>query len=114
MCSDSSTITHWDPVQAPCAPSASAAAICWPLPIPPAASTGTGGDLLDHLGPQHDGPDLAAVAAGLAALGDDDVDAGVGVLAGLGRRTAQRGDLAAVGVDALDHVGRRACPARWR
>ena len=52
-------------------------------------------DLLDDLGPQHDRADLTAVPAGLAALGDDDVDAGVGVLAGLRRRAAQRGHLAA-------------------
>ena len=64
-------------------------------------------DLLDHLRPEHDRADLAAVAATLATLGDDDVDAGVGVLAGLVRRTAQRRDLAAFGVDVLDHVGRR-------
>ena len=47
------------------------------------------------------------MAAALAALGDDDVDAGVGVLARLVRRAAQRRDLAALGVDVLDHVGRR-------
>ena len=51
-------------------------------------------DLLDDLRPEHDRADLAAVSARLAALGDDDVDSGVGVLASLGRRTAQRGDLA--------------------
>ena len=44
------------------------------------------------------------MAAALAALGDDDVDAGVGVLAGLVGRAAQRGDLAAGVVDVLDHV----------
>ena len=53
-------------------------------------------DLLDDLRPQHDRADLAAVPAALAALGDDDVDAGVGVLARLRRRAAQRGDLAAL------------------
>ena len=66
-----------------------------------------GRDLLDDLRPQHDRADLAAVSARLAALGDDDVDAGVGVLARLRRRAAQRGDLAARVVDVLDHVGRR-------
>ena len=64
-------------------------------------------DLLDDLRPQHDRADLAAVSARLAALGDDDVNSGVGVLARLGRRTAQRGDLATGFVDALDHVRRR-------
>ena len=64
-------------------------------------------DLLDDLRPQHDRADLAAVAAALAALGDDDVDPGVRVLARLVRRAAQRGDLAARGVDVLDHVRRR-------
>ena len=38
----SSTINHWDPVHTPWAPSANAAAICCPLPIPPAANIGTG------------------------------------------------------------------------
>ena len=61
-------------------------------------------DLLDHLRPQHDRADLAAVPTGLAALGDDDVNAGVGVLASLRRRSAQRRDLAALVVDVLDHV----------
>ena len=48
--SASSTISHCEPVQAPCAPSASAAAICWPLPMPPAASTGTGATSLTTCG----------------------------------------------------------------
>ncbi len=50
MFSDSSTISHCEPDQAPCAPSASAAAICWPLPMPPAASTGTGATSLTTCG----------------------------------------------------------------
>src|ERR1700687_5924457 len=57
--SASSTISHWEPVHAPCAPMAKAAAICWPLPMPP--------------------------AAGLAALSDDDVDTGIRVLTCLAR-----------------------------
>ena len=70
---------------------------------------GTGRDGLDDLRPQDDRADVAAVAAALAALGDDDVDVGVGVLEGLVRRAAQRRDLAALGVDVVDHVlGRRA------
>ncbi len=43
-------MTHCEPVHAPCAPRASAAAICWPLPIPPAASTGTGATSLTTCG----------------------------------------------------------------
>ena len=40
--SASSTASHSEPVQTPWAPSASAAAICRPVPTPPAASTGVG------------------------------------------------------------------------
>jgi len=40
--SASSTVSHSDPVQTPSAPSISAAAICRPSPMPPAASTGIG------------------------------------------------------------------------
>ena len=47
------------------------------------------------------------MAAALAALGDDDVHPGVGMLAGLLGRTTQRRDLTAGVVDVLDHVGRR-------
>ena len=36
------TVSQIDPVHTPSAPRAIAAAICRPLPIPPAASTGTG------------------------------------------------------------------------
>ena len=38
--SASSVVSHTDPVQAPAAPSATEAAICRPVTIPPAASTG--------------------------------------------------------------------------
>ena len=37
----SSVISQAEPIQTPTAPSARAAAICRPQPIPPAASTGT-------------------------------------------------------------------------
>ena len=40
--SASSTVSQSEPVQTPCAPSISAAAICRPSPMPPAASTGSG------------------------------------------------------------------------
>ncbi len=65
------------------------------------------GDLLDDLGPQHDRADLAAVPTCLAALGDDDVDTRVGMLARLRRRTAQRRHLESRLVNVLDHLGRR-------
>ena len=39
--SASSVVSHTDPVQAPAAPIATQAAICRPVTIPPAASTGT-------------------------------------------------------------------------
>jgi hypothetical protein len=37
----------------------------------------------DHLGDQHQGRNLAAVAAGLAALGNDDIDPGGGLAQGM-------------------------------
>ena len=40
---DSATVSQMDPVQTPWAPSAMAAAIWRPRPMPPAASTGTSG-----------------------------------------------------------------------
>ncbi len=40
--SASSTVSHSDPAHTPCAPSASAAAICSPEPTPPAANIGVG------------------------------------------------------------------------
>ena len=39
----SATVSHFDPVHTPCAPSASAAVIWRPVAMPPAASTGTSG-----------------------------------------------------------------------
>ena len=46
-------------------------------------------DRVDHLRPQDDAADLAGVATRLAALGDDDVDAGVARACAPGRRAAQ-------------------------
>ena len=43
LVSASATVSQIEPVHTPCAPSASAAAIWRPRPIPPAASTGTSG-----------------------------------------------------------------------
>ena len=40
--SASSVVSHTEPHHTPSAPRASAAAICRPLPMPPAASTGVG------------------------------------------------------------------------
>ena len=52
--SASSVVSHTDPVHAPSAPIATAAAICLPVTMPPAASTGTAPiDGLEHLGDQH-------------------------------------------------------------
>ena len=92
--SASSTVSQSVPLHTPAQPRASAAAICSPVPMPPAASTGVGATAVDDLGPEHDRADLAGVAAALAALGDDDVDAGFLVLQGLVRRAAERGDRA--------------------
>ena len=74
---------------------ATAAAICRPVTMPPAASTGTsrtGSDGLDHLGNQHHGGDLTAVAAGLGALRDDEVDAARDLLDRVLIGADQRGD----------------------
>ena len=38
---------------------------------------GEGGDGVDDLGPEHEGPDLAGVAAAFGALADDEVEAGL-------------------------------------
>ena len=46
-----------------------------PSAMPPAATTGTGRYRVDDLRHQAQGADDPAVAAGLAALGDDDVGA---------------------------------------
>jgi WS/DGAT/MGAT family acyltransferase len=75
--------------------------------MPPAASTGVGATASITWGHSTIAADLAGVAAALGALGDDDVDAGLLVLEGAGRRAAQRGDQAAGLVDLVDHVGGR-------
>jgi hypothetical protein len=106
--SDSSTISHCEPDHAPWHPRARGSDL-----LAAADATrredGSGGHGLDDLRPQDDRADVTAVAATLAALGDDDVDIGLRVLQGLVGRAAQRRDLAALGVDVVDHVlGRRA------
>ena len=79
--SASSVVSHTDPVHAPAAPIATAAAIC--LPGDDAAGGQHGHvlpgrlDGVHHLGDQHQRGHLAAVPAGLGALRDDQVDAGL-------------------------------------
>ena len=63
-------------------------------------------DGIDDLGDQHHRPDLAGVAAGFAALGDDHVDTGVDVTLGVLGRTGEGADGAALLLDAVDHVRR--------
>ena len=74
--SASATVSQIEPVHTPWAPSAMRRGHL------AAAADAAGGehrhvraDGVDHLGHQHHRGDLAAVAAGLGALGDDDVDA---------------------------------------
>src|SRR4051794_39140123 len=77
--SDSTVASHTEPVQAPAAPIAMHAAICRPVMMPPAASTGTsqiGLIALITSGTSTHGRDLAAMAAGLGALRDQDIDTG--------------------------------------
>ena len=76
----SATVSQIEPVQAPCAPRASPAAICRPVPMPPAASTGRRPDRIDDLGDNTIEQIVAGVAAGLGALRDDDVDADLDLL----------------------------------
>ena len=64
------------PIQTPAAPATSAAAIPPPVAIPPAATTGRS-VRVEHLLQQRQGGPLPGVPAGLGALGDDHVDAGV-------------------------------------
>ena len=92
-------MSHSEPLHTPGAPRASAAAICCTGADAPGGEDGRRRDGVDDLGPQHDRSDLAGVAAALAALGDDDVDAGFLVLQGLIRRAAERGDETAGGLD---------------
>ena len=68
-----------------------------------------GRDRVDDLGDEHHRRDLAGVAAGLVALGDDHVDAVVHVALRVLGLAGERGDLHAVLVRLVDHVlGRRA------
>ena len=81
-----------------------------PFMIPPAASTGTsriGLIAFDHLGHQHHGGDLAAVAAGLRALHHQDVDAGVDLADGVLLGADQGRHRHAVLLAHLDHRRRR-------
>ena len=104
----SATVSQIEPVHTPCAPIASAPAICDPCAMPPAASTGRRRDRFDHLGPEHHRADLAGVTAGFGALRDDDVDPDVDVLLRVPRAARERRDLDAALVRGVDDVlGRR-------
>ena len=106
--SASSVVNHTDPVHAPSAPIATAAAICLPVTIPPAASTGTAPvDGLDDLGDQHHRRHLAAVAAGLGALRDDQIHARRDLFDGMLLGADERGDGDAALLARVDHVVRR-------
>ena len=60
----SGVVSQYEPIHTPVAPSASAAAICRPEPMPPAASTGaSAADRVHDLRHQHHRRDLAGVAA---------------------------------------------------
>ncbi len=101
----SCVVSQYEPIHTPAAPSESAATICRPEPIPPAASTGTlGTDRVDHLGDQHHAGDLAGVPARLVALRDHDVDAAGHVPGRVLGLAGQRGDRDAVIVRGRDHV----------
>ncbi len=81
----SSAVSQIDPVHTPWAPSASEAATWRPRADAAGAEHGhVGADGVDDLGGEHHRGDLTGVAAGLVALGHDDVDAvrdvGQGVL----------------------------------
>ena len=69
-------------------------------------------DGVDDLGDQHHGADLAGVAAGLVALRDDQVDAGLHVALGVLGCAGQRADPPALGLGPLDHVLGSAARAR--
>ena len=75
--------------------------------MPPAAEHGHGGDGVDDLGDEHHRADLAGVAAGLGALGDDDVDAGRHVALGVDGLAGEGADEAALLLDPVDHELRR-------
>ncbi len=105
--SASSTVSHSEPVHTPWAPRASAAAICRPVPMPPAASIGVGAtasmtsghSTIEPISPVWPPPSVPwamtmSTPASLcvsACYGD----------------AAQRGDQATGVVDRVDHLGRR-------
>ena len=107
----SATVSQIDPVHTPCAPIASAAAICEPSRDAARREHRRRRDLLDHLRPQHDRADLAGVAAGLGALRDDDVDTDVDVLLRVTRAARERRDQDVALVRGVDDVLRAAEPS---
>ncbi len=90
--SASSVVSQTEPHHTPSAPRARAAAICRPLPMPPAADDRGGSHGVDDLGHEHHGGDLTGVAAGLGPLGHDDVDTRRVVALGVGQGARQGGD----------------------
>ena len=111
----SSVVSHTEPVQTPCAPRASDAATWRPRADATGAEHGdVGPDGVHDLRRQHHAGDLAGVAAGLVALGDDDVDAVLDVRQRVLRGSGQRRDLHAGLVGLVDDVLRAASRARSR
>ena len=75
--------------------------------MPPAAEHRDGRHGVDDLGDEHHRADLAGVAAGLGALGDDDVDAGLHVALGVHAPCRPARARGTPRVGGLDHVLRR-------
>ena len=90
--SASSVVSHTEPVHTPWAPERHGRRH---LAAPGDAAGGqhrAGRHGVDDLGDEHHGGDLAGVAAGLVALGHDDVDAGGHVALGVLALAGQGGD----------------------
>ena len=96
----SSAITKRVPICAPAAPISTRCAIILPVAMPPATKIGTRREVEEDLLQQHDGRDVADVAAGLAALEDQRVGAVVDHALGdaAGRGEAQHLGAAVLGL----------------
>lgn len=105
--SASVVVSQREPSQTPWAPRARPAAICSPLPMPPAARTGSGATASAISGTSTIVAMSPVWPCGLVALGDDDVDAGFGVTTGVFGAAREGGDEDAVVVGAADDVGGR-------
>ncbi len=104
--SASVVVSHREPSQTPCAPSASTAAICSPLPMPPAARTGSGATASTASGVST----MVAISpvwppASYPCATTTSMPASA-VFAGVAGAARQGGDEDVLGVGALDHVGR--------